>query len=75
MVDDEAVARNGMALALSDEYAVQAYENAEDALAVLPRQQPDLVLLDIGLPGMSGLDALKQIKHMLPETLVVMITA
>ena len=75
VVDDEAVARNGIALALSDEYDVQAFENAEDALDALPRQRPDLVLLDIGLPGMSGIEALKQIKRTAPDTLVVMITA
>jgi DNA-binding response OmpR family regulator len=43
-------------------YRVSSAANAEDALAVAARDLPDLVLLDIGLPGMDGLDALRQFR-------------
>ena len=43
-------------------YQVQTAANAEDALAMVHHSPPNLVLLDIGLPGMDGLDALRQLK-------------
>src|SRR5512138_525966 len=49
-------------------YQVHTAANAEDALAFVRRSPPDLVLLDIALPGMDGLDALRELKakHDLP---------
>jgi DNA-binding NtrC family response regulator len=76
IVDDEAVARNGLKLALKKKnYAVTAFETAESALKAIDEGPPDLVLLDIGLPGMSGVEALETIKKRHPEVIVVMITA
>ena len=75
VVDDEAVAREGVALALKKHYQVQAFETAEVAIAALDDGMPDLVLLDIGLPGMSGVDALKAMKIRNSEIVVIMITA
>jgi len=76
IVDDEAVARNGLKLALKKKnYHVAAYESAEPALKAIDESPPDLVLLDIGLPGMSGVEALEIIKDRHPEVIVVMITA
>ena len=76
IVDDEAVARNGLKLALKKKnYQVAAFESAEDALKAIDESPPDLVLLDIGLPGMSGVEALEIIKDRHPEVIVVMITA
>ncbi|MGD8470354.1 MAG: sigma-54 dependent transcriptional regulator [Desulfobacterales bacterium] len=76
IVDDEAVARDGLRLALKKKnYEVAAFETAEDALKAIDASPPDLVLLDIGLPGMSGVEALEIIKERHPEVLVVMITA
>ncbi|MEJ2757497.1 MAG: response regulator transcription factor [Anaerolineales bacterium] len=46
-------------------YRASNAESAEDALAMAKVERPDLILLDIGLPGMDGLDALKQIKEKL----------
>jgi DNA-binding response OmpR family regulator len=43
-------------------YQVHTAANAEDAIAFVRTSPPDLVILDIGLPGMDGLDALRQIK-------------
>ena len=76
IVDDEAVARNGLKLALKKKnYHVQAFESAESGLKAIDENPPDLVLLDIGLPGMSGVEALEIIKARHPEVIVVMITA
>jgi DNA-binding NtrC family response regulator len=76
IVDDEAVARNGLKLALKKKnYNVQAFESAEAGLKAIDENPPDLVLLDIGLPGMSGVEALEIIKERHPEVIIVMITA
>jgi DNA-binding NtrC family response regulator len=75
VVDDEPTIREGIKLALGDDYRVTSFANAEDALASLEKASPDLVLLDIGLPGMDGIEALAQIKRYNPHILVIMITA
>lgn len=63
IVDDDALLRRSLAFNLEQAgYQVRAAANAEDALAIAQRNLPDLVLLDIGLPGMDGLDALRNIK-------------
>ncbi len=75
IVDDEAVAREGIALVLKKEYQVRAFASAEAVIEALEKDSPDLVLLDIGLPGMTGVEALKIIKKKHPEIIVIMITA
>ncbi|MGD9086436.1 MAG: sigma-54 dependent transcriptional regulator [Desulfobacterales bacterium] len=76
IVDDEALARNGLKLALKKKnYSIQAFGTAESAIKAIDKSPPDLVLLDIGLPGMSGVEALEIIKNRHPEVIVVMITA
>ncbi|MEE8567134.1 MAG: response regulator, partial [Anaerolineales bacterium] len=44
-------------------YQVYTSANAEDALALARREQPNLILLDIGLPGMDGLSALRHFEE------------
>jgi DNA-binding NtrC family response regulator len=76
VVDDESVARNGLSLALKKKnFNISAFEAAEPALEAMEKERPDLVLLDIGLAGMSGVDALREIKSRYPEIIVIMITA
>jgi DNA-binding NtrC family response regulator len=75
VVDDEDIARKGISLALKKQYKVHDFASAEDAIEALPTHRPDLILLDIGLPGMSGIEALDHIKKTYPDTLVIMITA
>jgi two-component system response regulator AtoC len=75
VVDDEEVVREGVALALTRDYQVETFPKAEAALEALENDFPDLILLDIGLPGMSGIEALKEIKRLYPEILIIMITA
>jgi DNA-binding response OmpR family regulator len=60
VVDDEALLRRSLAFNLEQAgYRTSSAANAEDALALARRDPPDLVLLDIGLPGMDGLEALR----------------
>ena len=75
LVDDETTVREGIALALEHLYHIQSFDRAEHAIQAMTQSPPDLVLLDIGLPGMNGIDALDRIKHMQPGLPVIMITA
>lgn len=60
LVDDDTLLRRSLAFSLEQAgYRVSTAANAEDALALARHDRPDLVLLDIGLPGMDGLDALR----------------
>ena len=53
----------------------EQFSNAEDALDALHAGAvPDVVLLDVGLPGLNGIDAIKQIKALSPTTRIVMLT-
>ncbi len=58
-----------------DGYDIVAYENGQDALDAFKKENPDIVILDIAMPGMSGLDVLGKIKEMSPSTPVIMSTA
>jgi DNA-binding response OmpR family regulator len=63
LVDDDALMRRSLAFHVEQAgYQVHTAANAEDALAFVRHSPPDLVILDIGLPGMDGLDALREIK-------------
>ena len=75
VVDDEQVALDGMAMALRKFYRVRKFTSAEPALEAIRQAPPHLVLLDIGLPGLSGLEALELIKSENADIVVVMITA
>jgi RNA polymerase sigma factor (sigma-70 family) len=50
------------------------YRSAEDALADLPKVKPDVVLMDINLPGMNGVECVRQLKTLVPATEVMMLT-
>lgn len=47
---------------------------AEEALKIIPKHEPEIVLMDIQLPNMSGIDCLAQLKQMLPSAQVIMVT-
>ena len=53
---------------------MSSYADCEAALIGLERERPDVVLMDIQLPGMSGIDGVSRVKKLLPETDVVMLT-
>ncbi|MDH3803788.1 MAG: sigma-54 dependent transcriptional regulator [Deltaproteobacteria bacterium] len=75
VVDDDSDMREVLSLALEPKFQVKAFSTAGSAIEVIKDDPPDLVLLDIGLPDMSGVDALREIKKLHPEALVIMVTA
>ena len=53
---------------------VSDYGSAEDALAELPRVKPEVVLMDINLPGMNGVECVRKLKALMPQVQVMMLT-
>ena len=75
VVDDDTLLRRSLGLQLEQAgYRASTASNAEDALAFAERDQPDLILLDVGLPGMDGLEALKQFQNRM-DVPVIFVTA
>jgi DNA-binding response OmpR family regulator len=75
VVDDDALLRRSLAFNLEQSgYNISTAADAENALDLAQRLPPDLVLLDIGLPGMDGLDALKKFKDQF-DVPVIFLTA
>lgn len=75
VVDDDDLMRRSVAFNLEQNgYRATSSATAEDALALSERDRPDLVLLDIGLPGMDGLDALRSFRDLI-KVPVVFVTA
>lgn len=77
LVDDHALVREGLASLLSyqgDMTVVGEAEDAEGALAQARALRPDVVLMDVELPGEDGVAATRQLKLELPEVAVVMLT-
>jgi len=53
---------------------ISHYPNAEDALKALPNDKPEVVLMDINLPGMNGVECVRQLKQLMPAIQVMMLT-
>jgi len=76
VVDDEAGIRESMSILFRRAgYQVKAVECGEGAVAALEREPFDLVITDLRLTGMSGIEVLQQVKKISPETEVVVMTA
>ena len=75
IVDDEETIREGVCMALEADYQVETFSTAETAIEATKKGLPDLVLLDIGLPGMDGIKALRILKGLYPDIMVIMVTA
>ena len=76
IVDDQ----NGIRVLLVEVFSNEEYEtfqapNGKIALEIVERESPDLVLLDMKIPGMDGLEILKHIKSINPQIKVIMMTA
>ncbi|MFA6596493.1 MAG: response regulator transcription factor [Ignavibacteriaceae bacterium] len=77
LVEDDDKIRNNLIDLLegSDGFrCVGAYPNAEDALEDIPTKAPDIVLMDINLPGIDGIECTKQLKMKIPGLLIIMLT-
>jgi two-component system response regulator NreC len=77
LVDDHAVVRSGLHMILEPEEDLKIIgeaENAADAIEFVIREKPDVVLMDIGLPDMTGIEATKVIKEKQPNTAIVALT-
>ena len=75
IVDDEQGIRESLTGILTDEgYRVSSVDSGEAALEFIANETPDLVFLDIWLPGIDGLETLVKLKEKLPGTAVVMIS-
>jgi DNA-binding NtrC family response regulator len=76
VVDDEPGVRKGIAQVLTDQgHAVRTAADGKEALASMAEATPNLVLLDVRLPGLDGVELLKIIRRDYPEAGVIMITA
>jgi DNA-binding NarL/FixJ family response regulator len=77
LVEDDARIRQTVADWLGHAAGMQLagmYPDAESALEALPRIRPDVALVDINLPGQSGIECVRQLKPQLPDTQFVMVT-
>jgi len=77
IVEDQRALRESLAEWLGNAPGIRcvgAYATAEEALRDLPAQKPDVVLMDINLPGMNGIQCVARLKERLPKTQVVMLT-
>lgn len=75
VIDDDVSIRDGVVTALEGAYLIEASSSAEEGLEAVEKRAPDLILLDIGLPGMDGVAALRRLRESHPEILVIMISA
>jgi DNA-binding NarL/FixJ family response regulator len=77
LVEDDKKVREGLKALICGTpgfNCIAAYANAEEALEELPQQQPDVVLMDINLPGMSGIECVKTLKARQPDLQIIMLT-
>ncbi len=76
LVEDEASVREAFALRLSDHgYMVQTASSGEEALGLLRTAEPDILVLDLVMPNLTGLDVLARVKQTSPNLLVILVTA
>jgi len=77
IVEDNGRVRGSLArlIALTDGFeCVSEHGSGEEAMAALPKTKPEVVLMDINLPGINGVECVRQLKPLLPDTQVMMLT-
>jgi DNA-binding NarL/FixJ family response regulator len=77
ITEDNDTIREGLALLINATDGMSClaqYTNCEDMLADIKNHQADLILQDIGLPGMSGIEGVKKIREMLQDIIILMLT-
>ena len=74
LVDDDATIRDTLYELLSEHYVCQTAETAEKAFARLEADEYDVVLTDISMPGLSGLELLGHVRQKFPDTPVIIVS-
>jgi len=77
LVDDHAVVRSGLRMLLENERDVEIIgeaASAHDAIEAAKSLKPNVILMDIGLPDLSGIDATREIKKVVPDSAIVALT-
>lgn len=75
IVDDEKSILKALQLTLENKYRILSAGKGSRAIKLFQEEKPDLMLLDIGLPDMTGIEVLKAVKEKNPDALVIMVTA
>ena len=74
VVDDEFGPRESLRMILNPLYEVHTASDGQEALRLIGEKNYDVVTLDLRMPGLSGIDVLKEIKKLRPDTEVIIIT-
>ncbi|MCP4552009.1 MAG: response regulator, partial [Bacteroidetes bacterium] len=76
VVDDERIVRVTLADDLRDAgYNVKEFADASSAVTLLSSETPDLIITDLKMPGIDGIELLKEVKKLYPEIAVLLMTA
>jgi two-component system response regulator AtoC len=76
IVDDQPAFRNALDKQLCRmQHRVRSFSSGQELFLAVEEEVPDVVLLDLKMPGMSGLDVLKTLRLKVPETVVILLTA
>jgi DNA-binding NarL/FixJ family response regulator len=78
IVEDYKLTRFGLKATLNEFEGISVVaesENAEDGLKLIEKLKPDVVLMDLGLPGMNGIEATQKVKEVSPDTKIIVLTS
>ncbi len=75
IIDDEAVVRESLRDSLKDTHSVSIAETGEEALNLISKKDFDILIVDMRLPGKSGLDVIKEVRNINPYIRSIVITA
>jgi DNA-binding response OmpR family regulator len=75
IVDDEFGPRESLRMILNPHFSIFTAADGKEALAILRKEKIDVVTLDLKMPGLSGLDILREIRRFYPDVEVLIITA
>lgn len=77
IVEDNKTIREGLTILINSTDGLKCvanYKSCEEMLQNLKDDNPDLILMDIGLPGMSGIDGIKKVKEIMPDMLILVLS-
>lgn len=77
VIDDHEIARRGIRSVLADEPGIEVIgelDNGEDAIDTVRALHPDVVLMDISLPGISGIEAANSIRQISPQSRIIFVS-